>query len=163
MLSQRLILGVVLALGLIGCTKGPTSVASKEIYLVPNDAEMNKAIEEARSTFPEFLKKAADVNSDGSAYMVHVHVKRGEKTENLLLSNVIPDGEGGYLGNVADDTKVFTDLKWGSEVRFNLGQVVDWEYVSDNKFIGAFTRRVERSRMTPEQRANYDANYPAFE
>jgi len=123
------------------------------------DAELNAAMQSARETLPGFIAESMDNNSAGTAFIVKVHAVTAKGAEDLWLSSMAQE-DGHYTAVVESDPQVLTDFVIGTEVRFSLGDVVEWHYFKDDKVIGAQVTRVLRKRMTPEQRKEHDVVYP---
>ena len=113
----------------------------------------------ARETLSAFLAESMDNNSTGTAFIVKVHAITAKGAEDLWLSSIAQDN-GHYTAIVESDPKVLTDFQPGTEVRFSIGEVVEWHYFKDDKVVGAQVTRILRKRMTPEQRAEHDVIYP---
>lgn len=132
------------------------------------DVEMERASEQARSTFRYFWREmsweqrrivpALDLAavkapfSDGEPRPGSGDVP---EVEHMWLSDVGFDGEfvSGVLGN---DPNWLTSVKAGDAVRVPLGRISDWMYVKDGVAYGAFTVNVLRSRMDPAERREHD-------
>ena len=133
-------------------------VTQPQPYQLP-DAELNAAMQSARETLPAFIAESMDNNSSGTAFIVKVHAATAEGAEDLWLSSAAKDGDH-YSAIVESDPTVLTGFPIGTEVRFGLGDVVEWHYFRDDKVIGAQVTRVLRQRMTPEERKEHDVIYP---
>ena len=133
-------------------------VTQAEPYQLP-DAELNAAMKSARETLPAFLAESMDNNSTGTAFIVKVQAATAKGAEDLWLSSIAQDN-GHYTAVVESDPTVLTDFQPGTEVRFSIGEVVEWHYFKEDKVVGAQVTRILRQRMTPEQRAEHDVIYP---
>jgi len=81
--------------------------------------------------------------SSGTAFIVKVHAVTAKGAEDLWLSSAAKDGDH-YTAIVESDPTVLIDFPIGTEVRFSLGDVVEWHYFRDDKVIGAQVTRVLR-------------------
>jgi uncharacterized protein YegJ (DUF2314 family) len=133
-------------------------VTQAQPYQLP-DAELNEAMKSARETLSAFIAESMDNNSTGTAFIVKVHAITAKGAEDLWLSSIAQDN-GHYTAIVESDPTVLTDFQPGTEVRFSIGEVVEWHYFKDDKVVGAQVTRILRKRMTPEQRAEHDVIYP---
>lgn len=71
-------------------------------------------------------------------------------------------GSGFYTGVVGDLPSLLQTLNLGDIVRFHLTQVIEWQYFERNQVKGAQVSRILRSRMSPAERAEFDASYDPF-
>ncbi|MEM1293890.1 MAG: DUF2314 domain-containing protein [Verrucomicrobiota bacterium] len=124
-----------------------------------DDEELNAAMDHARDTFGDFVTTSQDEETEGTAFLAKVRITEGDSAEDLWV-NGIKQEEQGFSGIVNEAPMKLQKVMALEEVRFTANQVVDWQYFADGKIVGAFTTRVERSRMTDEERADHDDLYP---
>lgn len=153
-LSALLICGLLVA----SCSREEAPLVEVD-PISSDDEELNAAMEHARETFPDFMSTSQETDTEGTAYLAKVRMLEGELAEDLWLSGV-KEEEQGFSGIVNEAPMKLQKVMALEEVRFTANQVVDWQYFADGKIVGAFTTRVERSRMTEEEKADHDDLYP---
>ena len=137
---------------------------------IKDDPEMIAAIEKARVTFPEFLteadadrRRAIPILEDVLIKMYAANPDFPDAGEHLWVRYIGPDPrcEGRFRGlMLSTPLKVTAIVSKGDTVNLSIKSLSDWLYVSDGKAYGAFTVRVLRSRMSPEELRDHDAGYP---
>jgi uncharacterized protein YegJ (DUF2314 family) len=115
------------------------------------DAEMNAAIEEAQSRFPQFRRELeADLKrfipALGQAVIKARLVSASTGAEELLWIDVTKFKGDQVIGKLANDPENIPEVKSGQEVAVNQSDVVDWAYQKAGKLVGAFTEAVIEKR-----------------
>lgn len=120
------------------------------------DPEMNAAMQKARDTLPEFEKRLTQPPAAQQHIGLKGRFEENGEVEHMWINDVeiTPEGYRGTLGNAPVHIKA---IGVGSAVTISRSQVSDWMAIDDGKLVGAFTLRVQRDRMTPEQRAQFDS------
>jgi uncharacterized protein YegJ (DUF2314 family) len=123
------------------------------------DAYMNAAIAEASRTLPEFLEfvKAAP---PGATFSLKARFVEGDQEEHIWLSSVEVVDET-LEGTIANEPAALRDIAYGLRVQVERAQVSDWMVVANGKVHGAYTIRVMRDQMTPEERTEFDEEFGA--
>ena len=121
------------------------------------DEGMNAAMRRARNTLAEFEARL----SKPPATQQHIGLKgRFEEdgnVEHMWVDDIEITAEG-YRGKLGNHPVDIQSIDVGSEVLVKRENVSDWMAIDDGKLVGGFTLRVQRGRMTPEQRADFDAS-----
>ncbi|MDF3020260.1 MAG: hypothetical protein K0Q92_1563 [Steroidobacteraceae bacterium] len=121
------------------------------------DEGMNAAMRKARNTLAEFEARL----SKPPATQQHIGLKgRFEEdgnVEHMWIDDIEITAEG-YRGKLGNHPVDIQSIDVGSEVLVKRENVSDWMAIDDGKLVGGFTLRVQRGRMTPEQRADFDAS-----
>lgn len=159
-MKRRVILVLLaLTLALVGCKRARTSGSDGDvvIHVASDDAEMNAAIAEAQRTLPDLIAALQHPKEGQSYFGIKAAFPYGEigEREHMWLSELSYDDQGfhGVLGN---DPEFVEGLRHGDQVNVPVEAVTDWMIVEENRVIGAYTVRVLRGRMSPEERADLD-------
>ncbi len=150
---------VFLVIFLTGCSREEPPTIPEIEPISSEDAEINAAMEQARDTFEEFVTLSHDPDTEGTAFLVKIRIPEGSKSEDLWVNGVQVE-EKGYSGIINESPMDLTEVVALEEVHFSLNQVIDWQYFSEGKIVGAYVIRVERSRMLDEERAEFDQLFP---
>tara|TARA_R110002096_G_scaffold67332_9_gene163372 strand:+ start:5752 stop:6162 length:411 start_codon:yes stop_codon:yes gene_type:complete len=124
-----------------------------------DDEEINAAMDHARDTFADFVATSQDTETEGTGFLAKVRIGEGDVFEDLWVNGIKAE-EDGFSGIVNEAPMKLQKVEALEEVRFTENQIVDWQYFADGKIVGAFTTRVERGRMTEEERTEHDELYP---
>jgi len=143
---------------------------SSPVFMFDNsDPQMQRAYEQARSTFRFFWREVAwdrrRIVPALDLACVKAPFSDGERragtdgtpdVEHMWLSDVDFDGRfvSGVLGNAPNWLKT---VKEGDAARFRVGEISDWMYVISGEAYGAFTVNLLRSRMSKQERLEHDA------
>lgn len=154
-ITQASLLAIALFLG--SCAKEKTQIIS----VAKDDAEMNAAIAEAQRTLPRFWDERekekdrfigllkvyfTDPGIDDSGEHMWVQVTKHDPKQNVGVLVDVP----GWLKSV----------KEGDTIQFPDSKITDWLFVQNHRAEGAFTVKLLRKRMSPEERRAHDESYP---
>ena len=140
---------------------------SKNIYQVnSDDKEMLLAMQKARDTFEDFKSEVIQDYSRKIPILDIILIKAyfyddnfPNDGEHLWLEDITFEGER-IIGEIVSTPEHVKSVKSGEKVSILLEQLSDWLYVYDGKAHGAFTVRLLRKRMTPQERQEHDKGYP---
>ncbi len=162
-MKKLAILIILLSTVLISCNEGKGTKAEvenePEVYYVEEaDVEIDEAIQKANKTFnefAEFLKNNPDKN-------FYYSIKQSFPTsdggsEHVWIGQITYD-ENNYKGILGNKPVYTNEVKIGDTVTINKNEISDWMIVDDNTGItkGAYTIKVIRSRMTPQEKKEFD-------
>lgn len=141
----------LLLLVAVCCFPSPNLAIAQEgdpiVNIDDENKEMNKAIETARKTFPQFLKHWKTMRSDA------VSVKVGLPTTNEGLEHIwfepISITETQITGRCANNPNKIANLKLGDKRTFKISEVSDWMILVGDECYGGYTIRV-LAKMQPE-------------
>lgn len=135
------------------------------------DPQMQRAYEQARTTFRYFWREVAwdrrrivpalDLAcikapfSDGAR---QAGIEGTPEVEHMWLSEVDFDGQF-VTGVLANTPNWLTTVKEGDAARFRVAEISDWMYVIGGEAYGAFTVNLMRSRMRESERGQHDAGW----
>ncbi|HYV37376.1 MAG TPA: DUF2314 domain-containing protein [Gemmataceae bacterium] len=144
--------------------------APPPVFMFDNsDPEMQRAYENARSTFRYFWRElswerrrivpALNLASVKAPFSDGQRSRRNKDTpevEHMWLSEVDFDGEfvSGVLLNAPNWLKL---IREGDHVRIGFTQISDWMYVISGEVFGAYTVNLLRSRMGSQERQEHDS------
>ncbi len=120
-----------------------------------DDAEMNQAMAKARESVPAFLQALESPSSSRSHFSIKVGFHDDNGTEFMWLDDV-DHSDGAFLGTVANSPETVTSVRFGDQVTIPAQRIADWMFISDGKLVGGYTLRVMRSRLSPEERKDFD-------
>ncbi len=140
-----------------------------KVFLFDNDdPDMQRAYEEARSTFKYFWRELAWESrrivpgldlawvkapfSDGKRSNSS---KDNPEVEQMWLSEVDFDGQF-ITGTLLNSSNWLKSVKAGDSARFTLEEITDWMYAFDGEVFGAHTVNLMRSRMSRAERNDHD-------
>ncbi|MBS0181388.1 MAG: DUF2314 domain-containing protein [Nitrospira sp.] len=118
-----------------------TDKAKKDsaVDMSDEDPAMQKAMERARTSLEDFLRKAGSPPPNTDQYSVKVRVSEGDKQEYLWISNLKTQGD--LLSGRIDNLPIIRSVKKGQSYSFAKTEIVDWTYIdkSKKKVFGNFT------------------------
>jgi uncharacterized protein YegJ (DUF2314 family) len=128
--------------------------------------EMNAAIAEAQSSFPDFIEVIAGQSNDGTPSLdvalvkyAFAATKAGAVVEHVFLGDVY--SKGGVLWGVVNDNPLYTDeVSEGDEVIIDRERVSDWLYVVEGKGIGGFTFKLMWNNFSAQEKTAYGLQPP---
>ena len=136
------------------------------VSVASGDAEMESAMVRARDAFPQFWSEVSDDYQRVIPVLTLAQVKAYFHDED--------DPEGGehmWVGEVSFDVELISgtlmsqpghldSVSEGDSVEFPVSRLSDWLIVDDGRAKGLYTAQVLRARMSEDERAAHDANYP---
>jgi uncharacterized protein YegJ (DUF2314 family) len=122
------------------------------------DVEMEAAIWKAKQTFGQFLEAFLKPQQGQTAFLVKVAFVDDDQGEHVWVADLDFSGER-IKGVVANEPKL-RNLRFMGAVEFEPAQITDWMYVQDGYLVGGYTTRLICKRMSPKERAAFDAATP---
>ena len=148
-----------------GKKENEKSEQKSEVFYAKQDEEMEKAYEEARTTFHYFWREvyweyrriipAHDLAIVKVPFRQTFEGMEEPVVEQMWLSQIDFDGEkiSGTLMNSPND---LTNVKKDDTVVVALNEISDWMFSSQGKTYGGFTIHVLRSKMGEAEREQHD-------
>lgn len=153
---------VALIILCLGCQKKSKDTATPDgnpsgIHtLEGSDAEMNKAIEAARSSLSEFEQAIRSNNAHYELFALKVMFPdEVGGFEHLWITDIFLEDQQ-YHGFVGNEPQYTLAVEVGQEVTIDPEEISDWMYVESGTLRGGYTLRVLRNRLSPEERAEFD-------
>jgi uncharacterized protein YegJ (DUF2314 family) len=140
---------------------------NENIYRInSDDKEMLSAMQKARDTFEIFKSEVIQDYSRKIPVLDTILIKAyfydadfPNDGEHLWLKDIRFE-EKRIIGEIVSEPGHVKSVKSGEKVSILLEQLSDWLYVCDGKAHGAFTIRLLRKRMTPQECQEHDKGYP---
>ena len=129
------------------------------------DPEFASAHEKARSTIEQFIETMRQPMPNQDSFSIKTGVKYGERPEEIeyLWLHDLSYKDGVFAGVVSNIPELATSIAFGDTMIAAKADVVDWSYTQDGKTAGAFTIRVMRERLSPEQQSEFDQEIQFFD
>jgi len=138
-----------------------TDKAKKDSAVEMSDDEpaMQKAMERARASLDDFLRKAGAPPSDTDQYSVKVRVTEADKQEYLWISNLKAQGDL-WSGRI-ENLPMLRSVKKGQSYSFAKSEIVDWTYIdkSKKKVVGNFTTCALLTKESPRVAESIQKQY----
>jgi uncharacterized protein YegJ (DUF2314 family) len=118
-----------------------------------DDADMRRAISEARANFGHFLERLRNPGTQDADFGIKVAIEHEGEVENIWVSDVRVEGDM-VEGTIANDP-MHIPFRLGDPWRGRFEQVVDWTFLSDGRMQGNFSLRAMLPRMPKRQRQQF--------
>lgn len=122
-----------------------------------DDSEMNSAMADARLDVKQFKEALAHRNPSRSHFSIKVGFQDQHGNEYIWLNDVRCQ-DGVFFGTVGNVPQTVTTVRFGLPVTVPQERIADWMYIEDRRLVGGYTMRVMRSRLSDQERAEFDAN-----
>lgn len=162
--SRLLLYSIVLLLTCTAFSNSGCSVPSDPLETVvpvsSDDAEMNAAKTMARKTIGEYIDARKEQGGDFRGLVkVYFEDKNTDHGEHMwVLVTSIKDTN--FEGILTSPPSRLANFSKGDDVEFTTDDISDWMLPRDGKAVGAYTVRVIRARLSPEQRRQHDHGFP---
>lgn len=123
--------------------------------ILSEEEKMFLSIEKAKNTLHYFVKVIINPTQNQANFSIKAKLKDNLKEENLWINNVKYDN-GIFEGIVGNYPKVIKNVKFGSVIRVNIDDVIDWMFIDNKRLIGGYSIRVARSIMSEQDRNKFD-------
>ena len=120
------------------------------------DLAMNAAIAQARETIAQFRSRLNSPPSTQTYLTLKVRFDSGDAVEHIWIEEVELVGDQ-FKGVIANEPIEASTPALGQTVTIPLDRVSDWMAIDNGRLVGGYTLRVLRDRMSPDQRAEFDA------
>ena len=158
-------LRVIVLLTLIACSStacGQSLVERAEkdelYHAEDEDADMQRAFEQAGRGLQGFLATWRSPPSDASDFAVKVGLKAGDDTEYFWISPFREEGEG-FKGVLNNQPRMVKNVAMGDEISFARAEIVDWLYYSNGKMVGNFTACAMLRREKESDRIEFEKRF----
>jgi uncharacterized protein YegJ (DUF2314 family) len=119
-----------------------------------DDKAMDRAVTKARESLGFFLAALQAHKPDSTGFEVKKCCVDGDSVEHVWIGNITWDGKM-FHGRVDNAPLDVRNIKLGQRVTVAPEDVTDWMFVKDGKLMGAFTTRVFYSRLSPEEKTEF--------
>lgn len=118
------------------------------------DAELEAAIQQARSSLTTFIDKISTPHADRIFVALKVRFYPPDEFPQDIWVDEVTYENGRFRGNIGDDIPALK-LEAGENIKVKEEDILDWMIVEDGKLIGGYTIRLAVQRMSPEERARF--------
>lgn len=119
-----------------------------------DDKAMDRAVTKARESLGFFLAALKAHKPDSTAFEVKKCCVDGDNVEHVWIGNITWDGKV-FHGRVDNDPLDVHNIKLGQRVTVAPADVTDWMFVKDGKLMGGFTTRVFYSRLSSDEKTQF--------
>lgn len=134
------------------------------MYFKNSDEEMNVAVKNAQKTLSEFQKAIQSKNPSYSNFTLKQEFDTSDGGGEHIWIGDIQLKDGKYYGIVQNepvDTEI--SVKLGDSIEVPIDKISDWMYNDKNIVKGAYTIKVVRKYMSPEEKKGMDAEGLIYE
>jgi uncharacterized protein YegJ (DUF2314 family) len=154
--KQQLVAAISLALMMLFACSQQESSTDSVINVADNDAEMDAAIKEARSTLPQFWNAFEKPGKNESGFSLKVGITDKGRTEYFWLMD-LERRDGKVFGTIDNEPEFVHTVKLGDRIEIPDADIADWLYMRDGKMVGNRTMRALFKHMSPEEVEQYKA------
>ncbi|MCW3162020.1 YegJ family protein [Chryseobacterium oryctis] len=133
------------------------------VYFENSDAEMNSAVQQAQKTLSEFQKALEDNNPNHSNFTLKQRFDTSDGGGEHIWIGEVQLKNGKYFGIVQNEPVDVKTIKLGDSVEVPVERISDWMYYDKNVVKGAYTIKVMRKFMSPEEKKEMDAEGLIYE
>jgi uncharacterized protein YegJ (DUF2314 family) len=119
-----------------------------------DDKAMDRAVTKARESLGFFLAALQAHKPDSTAFEVKKCCVDGDNVEHVWIGNITWDGKA-FHGRVDNAPLDVHNVKMGQRVTVAPEDLTDWMFVKDGNLMGGFTTRVFYSRLSPEEKTEF--------
>jgi len=157
------LLSLLLGLTLAACQTTellPAGEAGNVEMVESDDPEMNAAIQQAQASLEVFIAALASPAPGQTYFSIKARFPygSGDAAEHMWLDDVAFDGER-FEATLANAPVYVADLHIGDRVTIERERISDWMIVDDDRLLGGFTIYVLRSRLSADERRQFDAEF----
>jgi len=132
-----------------------TGVQPEVFRIEDKDAQMHRAVKEARKTVGVFIAALKNPAKGQHDFEVKKPFAKDGEVEHLWLSDVEFSGNR-FHGRVDNHPRKIKGLKFGDRVSVNPDEISDWAFVDNGKLVGGYTIRVLSQNLSPERRKEFE-------
>jgi uncharacterized protein YegJ (DUF2314 family) len=126
-------------------------------FVGAEDRQMNAAMAKARATIEQFKGRLDSPPPSQTAASLKARFEDQGQIEHMWLDDVTYAG-GVFHGTIGNEPMLVTKWSFGDRVTVSVERVSDWMIADNGRLIGGWTIRVLRDRMSPQERADFDAS-----
>ncbi len=131
---------------IVGCERSDSATrggaAEDPVLRAQNQALLNRAMQKARDTIPDFVDSLQDPKPEYSGFAVKKGFPtRDGGTEHIWITELQWDGEvfSGRINNIPANVK---GIRMGDRVKVPRDELSDWMYLDGKRVVGGYTLRV---------------------
>lgn len=150
----------IILLFIIICSYSCTSKSQSNIVTTgDDDAEMNTAIEKAKSSFTVFTTAFNSKKTKFSSFSIKIPFVTVGGNEHIWISEISKEKDN-YFGIVDNLPESTSQVKLGDKIKIEPAKISDWMFIEEGKLRGGYTIRIIRKRMTEDERKEFDSALP---
>ncbi len=119
------------------------------------DKAIDGAVDHAHQTLGFFCAALKAKKPDTRGYEIKTAFVDGDKVEHIWVNKVTWNGKE-FHGRVNNKPLGVSNIHLGQSVMVQPKNVSDWMFVKEGKLMGGFTTRVLYSRLSPEDKAQFE-------
>lgn len=119
------------------------------------DKAIDGAVDHAHQTLGFFCAALKAKKPDTRGYEIKTAFIDGDNVEHIWVNKVSWDGKE-FHGRINNKPLGVSNVHLGQEVTVQPKNVSDWMFLKDGKLMGGFTTRVLYSRLSPEEKAQFE-------
>jgi len=119
------------------------------------DREMDAAMETANDSIGDFMRVFQSPGEQQQSFMLKVVFFDDDEVEQVWVSD-LERMDTGFRGRLAGEP-LLPSFQYKQPVEFDRGRITDWMFIDHGRLVGGYTTRLIRQRMSPEERASFDA------
>ena len=133
------------------------------VFFDDSDSDMNNAVDLAKNTFHEFEKAILSDNLDYSNFTIKQRFATEDGNGEHLWIREIEYEDGRYFGIVDNVPVSLKQIQVEDTIEVSKKDISDWMYYDKNIVKGAYTVKVLRNQMAPEEKRIMDAEGLIYE
>ena len=128
-----------------------------DVYNVEDDdAKMNQAMVDAKNSIDEFKNALVSDNPSFEYFTIKQKFNADGGDEHIWVGDIqLIDND--FMGIIANEPVYTNKVQLGDTITVNRANISDWMYYDDGKVVGGYTIRVIRDGLSPEEKAQFDA------
>ena len=138
-----LLLVAVLVTLLTACSK-----RDKVVGIGDDDPEVAAAIAKARQTLPQFWQVFDQREHGESNFVLVVRITDKGRIEHFFTTD-FERRDGKTMVTISNAPKIVASVKSGDRIEIPEGDITDWRYMRDGKYVGMTTFKVHFKHMRP--------------
>lgn len=152
---KRAIVFLAISMSLISCQE---KKSDNKVSVSGENSEMNIAIRTARKTFPQFKLAFISHRYDSTGFAIKVRFPTAKGGAEHFWTSKLSYHDDAFWGMI-NETPIDTSIKIkiGEMFKIDTASISDWEYINDKYLVGAYTTRVMRKHMSPEEGHRFDS------
>ncbi|HNY31523.1 MAG TPA: DUF2314 domain-containing protein [Fibrobacteria bacterium] len=124
------------------------------------DAEYLETVRRAKETLSDFRRKLPQDGSGLFGAMLKIELTEKDNSAFIWLINTSIHGDG-FVAEMCEVPKFFQNFSIGQSFNIHPDEIVDWMINDDGTIYGGFSLRYHRSKLSDEEKIEFDENLGA--
>ncbi len=126
------------------------------VYTIESDdKEMNRAVQQAKDTYADFLAALNQQDSSNKSFAVKMRFAYDEASAEHLWLADLHKKAGKLFGVVDSDPYNVTWIKWGDTLEIKKDSLSDWMYLRNGKMVGGYTTIALYHKMSEKEKKEF--------